>query len=224
MPEKAAAITPEIFQIGGPGFTDANDAAVYLIASAGKAAMVDAGAGRSVDQLLANAQACGVAPDRITDLLLTHCHFDHTGGAAELQARLGVRVVMHALDAPYVETGDAAVTAAAWYGDELRPFQPDWIIAETPQALTIGVLTIQAIHVPGHSPGSLVYVTVSDGHNVLFGQDVHGPLHPSLKSDAAAYRQSLQAMIALEADILCEGHFGIIEGRDRVQAFIRRYL
>ena len=224
MSENKVVITPEVFQIGGPGFTDPDDAAVYLLVSDDSAAMIDAGAGRSVDQLLANAQACGVAPDHITDLLLTHCHFDHTGGAAEIQARLNVRVVMHALDATYVETADPIVTAAAWYGAELRPFRPDWIIAETPQAMPIGALTIQAIHVPGHSPGSLVYLTTSCGQKVLFGQDVHGPVHPSLKSDAAAYRQSLQEMIALEADILCEGHFGIIEGPDRVQAFIRQYL
>jgi len=217
-------ITPEVFQIGGPGLTDAEDAAVYLVAIDGHAALIDAGCGRSVERLLRNAAACGVGPAELDDLLLTHCHFDHTGGAAELQARLALRVVIHALDAPYVEAGDPVVTAAAWYGATLQPFCPDRVIAGAVEDLWIGDRRIQAIHVPGHSPGSVVYLLESGGRKLLFGQDVHGPLHPTLKSDPVAYRHSLRLLMDLEADILCEGHFGIIEGPDRVKRFIRQYL
>jgi hypothetical protein len=59
---------------------------------------------------------------------------------------------------------------------------------------------------------------------VLFGQDVHGPLHPSLLSNRRDYLQSLALMLDLNADILCEGHFGVINGRDAVRRFIRSYL
>lgn len=217
-------ITPEVFQIGGPGLTDAEDAAVYLVAIGDHAALIDAGCGRSVDRLLANATDCGVGRADLDDLLLTHCHFDHTGGAAELQARLALRVVIHALDAPYVEAADPVVTAAAWYGAALQPFCPDRIIGGSVEDLWIEDRRIQAIHVPGHSPGSVVYLLESGGRKILFGQDVHGPLHPTLRSDPVAYRNSLQLLIDLEADILCEGHFGIIEGPDRVNRFIRQYL
>ena len=64
----------------------------------------------------------------------------------------------------------------------------------------------------------------SYGRKVLFGQDVHGPLHPSLKSDAADYQRSLQHLLALEADVLCEGHFGVIEGSEQVRRFIQQYV
>ena len=70
----------------------------------------------------------------------------------------------------------------------------------------------------------VVYLLESAGLKVLFGQDVHGPLHPSLKSDRMAYYHSLQRMIDLKADILCEGHFGVIEGVDQVRHFIQQYL
>jgi len=224
MPRPVLTITPEVFQIGGPGFTDAEDAAVYLVAIGDHAALIDAGCGRSVDRLLANVTTCGVRHADLDDLLLTHCHFDHTGGAAELQARLALRVVLHALDAPYVQAADPAVTAAAWYGDVLQPFCPDRILESDSVDLWLGDRRIQALHVPGHSPGSVVYLLESDGRKVLFGQDIHGPLHPTLKSDPVAYRHSLQLLIDLEADILCEGHFGIIEGPRRVNHFIRQYL
>ena len=224
MSSPVLTITPEVFQIGGPGLTDPEDAAVYLVAIGDHAALIDAGCGRSVDRLLANLASCGVRRADLEDLLLTHCHFDHTGGAAELQARLALRVVIHALDAPYVEAGDPAVTAAAWYGAALQPFCPDRLLKGAYQDLWIGDRRLQAIHVPGHSPGSVVYLLESSDRRILFGQDVHGPLHPTLKSDPVAYRHSLQRLIELEADILCEGHFGIIEGPGRVKRFIRQYL
>lgn len=64
----------------------------------------------------------------------------------------------------------------------------------------------------------------SDGLKVLFGQDVHGPLHPELRSNLGDYRNSFQFLISLEADILCEGHFGIFRGKDEVRRFISLYL
>jgi hypothetical protein len=59
---------------------------------------------------------------------------------------------------------------------------------------------------------------------VLFGQDIHGPLHPSLLSNRSQYRDSLKFLLGLEADILCEGHFGVYKGRENVQIFIRQFL
>ncbi len=77
---------------------------------------------------------------------------------------------------------------------------------------------------PGHSPGSLVYVMESEGLKVLFGQDVHGPIHPSLLSDRRDYIRSLNLMISLQADILCEGHYGIFRGKKEVADFIESFL
>jgi hypothetical protein len=34
-------------------------------------------------------------------------------------------------------------------------------------------------------------------------------LHPDLKSNAEDYQRSLELMLSLEADILCEGRFGV---------------
>jgi glyoxylase-like metal-dependent hydrolase (beta-lactamase superfamily II) len=77
---------------------------------------------------------------------------------------------------------------------------------------------------PGHSPGSVVYLADIDSHKILFGQDIHGPLHPSLHSDRTDYRKSLELIMGLNADILCEGHFGIFRGRDEVRNFIGSFL
>jgi glyoxylase-like metal-dependent hydrolase (beta-lactamase superfamily II) len=90
--------------------------------------------------------------------------------------------------------------------------------------ITLGGRQVEAIHTPGHTPGSVVYLVESEGRRVLFGQDVHGPLHDDFLSDEMAYRQSLSLMAGLGADILCEGHFGVFRGADDVRAFIESFL
>jgi hypothetical protein len=70
----------------------------------------------------------------------------------------------------------------------------------------------------------MVLVTEVTRKKVLFGQDIHGPLHDDLLSNRRDYITSLKFLISLEADILCEGHFGIFQGRKEVQEFIRSFL
>jgi glyoxylase-like metal-dependent hydrolase (beta-lactamase superfamily II) len=217
-------ITSEIWQVGGAGLTSPEDAAVYLMCFDDQAAIVDAGCGGHGDLLAANIEACGFAPDQVRYLLLTHCHFDHVGGAEDLRIRYGCEIVVHELDAPAIEAGDSRRTAANWYGRSMKPLNPDVLLSGTGRQIRLGDRPVDAIHTPGHTPGSVVYVVASDGRRVLFGQDVHGPLHDDFGSDATAYRQSLLDMADLGADILCEGHYGIIKGADKVRAFIRSFL
>jgi glyoxylase-like metal-dependent hydrolase (beta-lactamase superfamily II) len=217
-------VTDEISQVGGGPLTEPEDAAIYLINFDGHAALVDAGCGFSSEPLLANVRACGVRPEQIELLLLTHCHFDHTGGAASLKALLHCRTVAHILDAKFLEEGDNRATAANWYGSTIEPVTIDRKIEGTRETIVLGEKGIEAIHIPGHSPGSVVYMTESQGLKVLFGQDVHGPLDPGFHSNRKDYHASLKVLLALEADILCEGHYGIYRGKREIKDFIRQFL
>jgi glyoxylase-like metal-dependent hydrolase (beta-lactamase superfamily II) len=218
-------ITSEIWQVGGSGLTSPEDAAVYLMCFDGQTAIVDAGCGSEGDRLAANIEACGVADvDQVRYLLLTHCHFDHVGGAEGLRNRYGCEIVVHELDAPALEAGDSRRTAANWYGRSMKSLSPDVIFSGTGRQIRLGNRTVDAIHAPGHTPGSVVYVAESDGLRVLFGQDVHGPLHADFGSDPNDYRNSLTRMADLGADVLCEGHYGVVRGVDAVRAFIRSFL
>jgi hypothetical protein len=38
------------------------------------------------------------------------------------------------------------------------------------------------------------------------------------------YLHSLTLLVSLQADILCEGHFGIYRGKDTVENYIRSYM
>lgn len=217
-------VTDEVFQVGGGSLTAPEDAAIYLINYEGRGALVDAGCGRGTGKLFKNLSVSGIQPQDIEYLLITHCHYDHTGGAREVKDRTGCRIVAHELDARFLEEGDNRVTAAKWYGAVMKPLNVDLKLKEKRSRITLGTRIIEAIHVPGHSPGSLVYVTESEGKRVLFGQDVHGPLDASLLSNREDYRESLKFLLSLEADILCEGHYGIFSGKEEVADFIESFL
>lgn len=224
MMSQSTTITGEIVQVGGYGLTAPEDAAIYLIDFDGHAALVDTGTGRGHKRLLDNIDKAGVRKEHIEYLLLTHCHYDHTGGALDLRGKLGCPVIAHELDADFLERGDSEITAASWYGTKFYPCPVDRRLRGARETLMLGKRPIAALHIPGHSPGSLAFVAESEGQTVLFGQDVHGPLDPRLHSDRADYRASLQRMLAIGADILCEGHYGVFRGKAAVADFIRSFL
>ena len=217
-------VIDNLWQVGGEGLSAPGDAAVYLLTLGNRAALIDAGTGPGHRQLVDNITRCLPEGVDISHLLLTHCHYDHTGGAAALRDRFGCRIVAHEKDAVFLENGDSDVTAASWYGSRMRPLTVDHKITGPSELIPVGSGQIEALHCPGHSPGSLVFCVELQGSRILFGQDVHGPLHPSLLSDAGDYRNCLQRMLRLDVDILCEGHFGVIRGKVAVRRFIHSYL
>ena len=217
-------IMGNLWQVGGAEYTSVEDAAIYLIRFGEKAALIDAGCGGAHDSLAANISDI-LPPDvEIEYLFLTHCHYDHTGGAEGVRNQYGCKIVVHELDAKYLENGDSQVTAANWYGARMNPLKIDTKIKDRKQTFQVGSGELTAYHCPGHSPGSVVYLAELKSNRVLFGQDVHGPLDASFLSHRDEYKCSLNFMMGLEADILCEGHFGVYQGKNEVNQFIRTYL
>lgn len=217
-------IMEDLWQVGGNGLSDPADAAIYIIRFGDKAALVDAGSGQAHSRLKKNILE-SLGPDaQLEYLLLTHCHFDHTGGAEAIRNDFGCRIVAHELDAVYLEAGNAEVTAASWYGARFKPLTIDIKLHGEGSTLEIGCGRVTAIHWPGHSPGSVVYTTYLSDKLVLFGQDVHGPIHPALLSDEKQYQASLKKILALDADLLLEGHFGIFRTKGEVRDFIQSFI
>ena len=88
-------------------------------------------------------------------LLLTHGHYDHTGGVAELCAALpGVPVYLHPADAALVG-GDVFPAVGA----ETTPYQDGDVVK-------LGKMDIEVLHTPGHTPGG---VTLKVGDVLLTG-------------------------------------------------------
>jgi glyoxylase-like metal-dependent hydrolase (beta-lactamase superfamily II) len=59
--------------------------------------MIDVGFGASLDIIASNIRKQGFSPEDVSTVILTHCHVDHIGGAAEWRRRFGGKLVMHEL-------------------------------------------------------------------------------------------------------------------------------
>jgi glyoxylase-like metal-dependent hydrolase (beta-lactamase superfamily II) len=217
-------IVQNLWQVGGGNLTTPEDAAIYLVRFGQQAALIDSGCGFGHVRLVENISAVLPEDVEITYLFLTHCHYDHVGGASALKKQYGCKIVAHQLDAAYLEAGDSDVTAASWYGTKMQPLAIDHKIEGHKEIFKVGNGEVFAYHCPGHSPGSLVYLAEIENQKVLFGQDVHGPLDPSFLSNREDYIRSLKFMTALNADILCEGHFGVYRGKENIEKFIRSFM
>ena len=223
-PRSPETISDGLYLVGSSDLTDGRDCSVYLV-DADELVLIDSGAGANTGQIVRNIELLGLDPARLSTLILTHCHIDHVGGAAYLKERFGARIIMHDLDAGAVELGDQVKTGASWYGLRFAPLDVDLRLSGTEERLSFrDGTTLICLHTPGHTPGSIAVYADRGGHRVLFGQDIHEPFLPELGADLNAWRRSMKTLLDLEADILCEGHFGVYKSKARVREYIEGYL
>jgi len=216
-------VCKNLYVVGSSEISDARDCTVYLI-DLGELILIDAGAGPSASHLVKNIEKVGKDPRRLSTVILTHCHIDHSGGARFFQKHFNAKLVIHEHDAKAVEKGDLTMTAARWYNLSFEPTPVDVRLSEEEQRLFFGSHALVCLHTPGHTPGSIAIYIDLDGQRILFGQDIHGPFHPDFGSDLDAWRTSMQKLLNLKADILCEGHFGVYQPGEKVSTYIEHYL
>ena len=91
----------------------------------------------------------------IEKILLTHGHIDHAGGAADLAAKLKVKVIGPAIADKSVL--DNIPNRAAMFNMEgAKSVTPDQWLKEGDE-IAVGGLTFRIVEAPGHSPGSIVF-------------------------------------------------------------------
>ncbi len=211
-----------VYMVGGPDLSDPRDCLCYLVQGPEARVLVDCGAGPSAARILDLVQeAAGQPPSH---LLLTHAHIDHAGGVAELVRLCGCQVLIHRDDAQTLAQGDPLRSAAQWYGLKLEPVRADVVLGQRHQ-LDLGQgLKLNILHTPGPAPGSVSAWCQAEEQKVLFGQDIHGPFSPTFGSDILLWRQSMQELLALNCDILAEGHYGVFRPAAEVVGFIHKQL
>jgi glyoxylase-like metal-dependent hydrolase (beta-lactamase superfamily II) len=221
---KPFRVCERVYQVGGPDISHGQDCCVYLIDGDGPLALVDSGCGPGYKAVVANIIRLGFEPENLETILLTHCHIDHVGAADLFKAEYDVELVAHEKDCPPCESGNRLLTAAFLYGFKFEPLVIDRKLELDEESIAVGDQILSVVSAPGHTPGSVAAYMDITGMRVLFGQDIHGPFHPDFGSDIKVWRHSMGKLLALEADILCEGHFGIYSPSSAVRSYIRSYL
>jgi len=220
---RAKAVCDRVYMVGGSGFSAPEDAYVYLVDAGSEQVLIDSGVGYGIDRIEDNIRSLGFELAGVWHIIATHCHIDHIGGLAAWKERYGSKIIAHELDRAGIEGENNALTAASMYGADYRQVLVDTLLSGGQQELMLGDLKFNFLHTPGHTPGSIsVYIDTKDGR-VLFGQDIHGPFSPAWGSDLKQWRVSMQKLLALKADVLCEGHAGVYRG-EKVGKYIESYL
>lgn len=214
-------IQPNLFLVGSSGLSYQGDCQVFLVKTKGnEGILIDAGADPTARNIIRNIDSLDIRPSH---LILTHGHIDHIGGAAALKNAYGCITMAHENDVAVMDTYDPIRSASGMYGITYPPVTIDKVLQDD-TTIEMGGLDVHFLHIPGHTPGSIGVFLELNGKVILFGQDIHGPFHPSWGSDERQHKRSLRKLLTVGADILCEGHFGVIQPGVRVEDYIRSYM
>ena len=233
-------LTDRIYLVGsghlGFSLTDPYDCHVYLIDGGAELALIDAGAGLGVTEIVQNIRAHGFSPERVRHLILTHAHADHAGGAAKLRAALNEPAVyLHAGCAPFLRQGDEAAISLA-EARRVGLYPPDYVFEPCPvavalsadQIIKVGDLKLQVIETPGHSIGHTSFLMDHAGRRAFFGGDLvffggQILLQNTWDCDLRAQINSLVKLRHAAVDLFLPGHLtpSLKEGQRHIDAALK---
>ena len=140
------------------------NAYILICRQTGASVLVDAPG--EADKILV--QLNGTDPKYI---LMTHNHMDHTGALAEVKSALNVPIAAHGDDAG------------------MLPLKPDMLLNDG-DVITCGELHLAVLHTPGHTAGSLCFLT----GNYLIAGDTLFPDGPGKTGSPADFRRIVESL------------------------------
>lgn len=151
--------------------------------------------------MISEAQKAGV---KIKALLITHGHYDHIMGAAELKEKTGAKIYMHESDIEKIDDGSKNFSP---YGNNfVRHFDVD-VRVKDGDILDLCGARVEVMHTPGHSEGEACYIM----DDVIFCGDVlfresYGR-YDNYDGDLVKLKNSIDRLLAIKGDkrLLC-GH------------------
>jgi hydroxyacylglutathione hydrolase len=105
--------------------------------------------GEDIDRILAVLKQHHLTVDQI---IITHGHIDHVGGAVRLKRLTGAPIYMNQHDLPLLKMMDMQ---AGWLGVAVPEVAAPDVDASDLLALTIAGQAAQVLHTPGHTEGSI---------------------------------------------------------------------
>ncbi len=139
-------------------------------------------------------------------IILTHCHYDHSGGAAQVAEAFGAEIAIHRDDAPLLNSPRGSVSEL--YGARAPSIIPDILLSG---GETFGELEV--IHTPGHTPGGICLYSARS--KVLFSGDTVFPNGSFGRTDFTGGShqkliESIKKLTLLDVRIMYPGHEEIV--------------
>jgi hydroxyacylglutathione hydrolase len=113
----------------------------------GEAMVIDPG--DNIPQILARLARHGLT---LKQIVVTHAHIDHVGGALKLKQQTGAPILLNQQDLPLLEMMDVQ---AGWLGVQTPEVAPPDASAEDYLVVGLENYPAQVLHTPGHTPGSI---------------------------------------------------------------------
>ena len=153
--------------------------AAHIVASGGKAAVIDTGPNTAVPLILAGLEQLQLAPEQVEFLFLTHVHLDHAGGAGALMRALPrATCIVHPRGAPHmIDPAKLIAGTRAVYGDalysqlygEILPIQRERLaISQDGSRFVLAGRVFECVHTPGHALHHQAIVDY-DAHSIFTG-------------------------------------------------------
>ena len=166
----------------------------FVVADAGGVVLVDTGTPGSHEAIGRALVKVGAAWANVTDIVLSHNHFDHVGGLAEVSQQASRATIWAgAQDAPEISTIDGRVVQAVTEGDR------------------VGELRV--MHTPGHTAGHISLL--HEAASLLFIGDLVGSMDgvptfgpAAFTADPESSRRSLRRMVDLAPERILFSHGG----------------
>ncbi len=167
-----------------------------------KCAIIDPGCYDAFErqELVEFIETMGLTP---TKLLNTHCHVDHVLGNRFVSEKYGLNLEMHENDLPVL---NAVPNYARHYGFETgEMIQPSTFLRDG-DAVSVGKLNFEILHVPGHSPGSICFyhkesAQIISGDALFYGSigrtDLPGGNHMQLIQSIKSKLLTLEDSVAV---------------------------
>jgi len=143
-------IAEELFFVGNRAVS------LYLLHTPVGDVLMDAGFPQTVPLLIESLRELGFSVGNLRWILCTHAHYDHIGGVRRLKELTGALIALGEADAD-IPVNRPDLTEAELYGMKWdQGFVVDRCLHDGDR-ISVGGLEIQAMHTPGHTPGTMSY-------------------------------------------------------------------
>lgn len=201
------------------------DCCVYLVDTKSDDGLILIDAGINFEPIQ-GIEEDGFKLEDIKHCLITHGHLDHFGVCYRLKEfNKDIKFYAHELDAERIEQKLTGPFPNQFYANyKYEPVKVTNRITKDNEILKFGQLKFKCVHIPGHTPGSLAHVLSIEGKNVLFAGDIPGIAINIGDGNLDKYINSMEKILKLDLDYMCEGHEEVSQPAEKVRKFIKGYL